>query len=232
MGSTDRSGRPRIYVLQNGPFHLDDNPVDLVRDAQGDVIPVRPGAVLCRCGRSARQPFCDGTHVKIGFSGEKETDGSRDRRKSYVGRRITIHDNRAVCSHAAYCTDLLPAVFRRYNRPWIDADGAPIDEIIRIVEMCPSGALSYSIDGVEYRDLDRGPRIVVAETGPYEVTGWVELVDVPWHREVSREHYTLCRCGASRNKPFCDGAHWQAGDVFCEKKGAPPVEEANNNTPG
>ena len=60
-------------------------------------------------------------------------------------------------------------------------------------------------------DQNRAPAIQVTKDGPYRVTGSVELAEVDWGEGVSREPYTLCRCGASRNKPFCDGGHWDAG---------------------
>ncbi len=81
--------------------------------------------------------------------------------------------------------------------------------IIAQVRRCPSGALSYSIDGVEHRHQDPAPAILVSKNGPYVVTGGIELIVDEWGEEASKEHYTLCRCGGSKNKPFCDGTHWQ-----------------------
>jgi CDGSH-type Zn-finger protein len=54
------------------------------------------------------------------------------------------------------------------------------------------------------------PAVEVTDNGPYAVTGGVELADAKWGEGASRERYTLCRCGMSRNKPFCDGSHWDA----------------------
>lgn len=93
------------------------------------------------------------------------------------------------------------------EKPWILPDAASADEIIRVIQTCPSGALSYSVDGVEHRDHAGGAAIMVAPDGPYNVSGGVELFDTDFVGGASREHYTLCRCGGSANKPFCDGAH-------------------------
>jgi CDGSH-type Zn-finger protein len=163
---------------------------------------------LCRCGGSAKKPFCNGTHSKLGFSSQKVADGTKDKRQDYIGKGITVHDNRSICSHAGFCTDRLASVFRLKTKPWIDPDGAQVEEIIEAVKRCPSGALSYSIGGVEHRDQDRDPMITVSKDGPYLVTGGVTLEDESRAEAASKEHYTLCRCGASKNKPFCDGTHW------------------------
>ena len=87
-----------------------------------------------------------------------------------------------------------------------------MDEIIEVINKCPSGSLSYSIDGVEYRDQDRDPMITVSSDGPYYLVGGIEVVGhEPHGDEVSNEHCTLCRCGSSKNKPFCDGTHKDIG---------------------
>lgn len=207
--------KPRIACLSNGPYYLlhDATPVVVpnLRRAGGEPCATVRGVALCRCGGSRNKPFCDGTHGTIGFTDRKETDGAQDRRVNYAGKRITIHDNRGLCAHAGFCTDGLKAVFRMNQEPWIDPDGAGVEEIIETIRRCPSGALSYSIEGVEQRDQDREPLVTVTDDGPYAVTGGIELLGVAFGEGASTEHYTLCRCGASRNKPFCDGSHWQVG---------------------
>ena len=102
-------------------------------------------------------------------------------------------------------------MFRHHDAPWIDPDGAEVEEIIATIRKCPSGALSYAIDGVEADAPDRSPMITVTDNGPYALAGGVELMGVKFAQGASTEHYTLCRCGASKNKPFCDGSHWDVG---------------------
>jgi hypothetical protein len=109
------------------------------------------------------------------------------------------------------CTDRLKTVFRIEGKPWIDPDGAGVEAIVETIEKCPSGALSYSIDGIEYRHREREPMVNITDDGPYAVTGAIELIGVTFGEGASKEHYTLCRCGASKNKPFCDGSHWSIG---------------------
>jgi CDGSH-type Zn-finger protein len=162
---------------------------------------------LCRCGGSKNKPFCDGTHAQIGFTDEKAADRVADQRDNYEGEGITVHDNRGICAHAARCTNGLPEVFRGGTEPFVDASAAPADKIQETIEQCPSSALSYSVGGTEHRDRDSLPIILVAPNGPYAVRGGADL-DAQSGEGASQEHFALCRCGQSQNKPFCSGAHW------------------------
>jgi len=205
---------PKIACLPNGPYYLlndpDPSPVPNLRRASGDDCVTVRGVALCRCGGSNNKPFCDGTHGTIGFNSRNTADPSKNRRKANAGKLITILDNRAICSHSAICTDELKSVFRHHDRPWIDPDGAAVEEIIATIKKCPSGALGYAIDGVEALPPQRPPLVTVTDNGPYAVTGGIELPGVEFGEGASKEHYTLCRCGESKNKPFCDGSHWDA----------------------
>ena len=110
-----------------------------------------------------------------------------------------------------------------------------MDEIIQSVRACPSGALSYAVDGVEARnqvDQNRPASIEVSKDGPYRITGALGLVDehgddVPRAEGSSREHFSLCRCGHSQNKPFCSGMHWstQFRDPTAESSHEPTLFE-------
>jgi CDGSH-type Zn-finger protein len=212
---SDARQTPKLACLPNGPYYLlnDMTPAavpNLRRANDAPCANVR-GVALCRCGGSANKPFCDGTHGTSGFTDQRTADDTRDRRVSYTGKRITIHDNRGICAHAGFCTDRLKSVFRMRQEPWIDPDAASAEEIIETIDKCPSGALSYTIDSVEYRDHDREPMVTITNDGPYAITGGIELIGVAFGDGASKEHYTLCRCGASKNKPFCDGSHWAVG---------------------
>src|SRR5262249_14162920 len=128
----------------------------------------------------------------------------------------TLHDNRGTCAHSGFCTDRLATVFHLGKEPYVTPSGARFDEIVQIVRQCPSGALSFGISGREAReqvDVVRPPAIEVTRNGPYSVTGAIPLADedgvpVARHAGASLEHYSLCRCGQSHNKPFCSGMHW------------------------
>jgi uncharacterized Fe-S cluster protein YjdI len=98
----------------------------------------------------------------------KRKNISKYKKKSYVGQKITIHDNRSICSHAAYCIENLSSVFKVDHRSWINTDNASTEEIIETIKKCPSRALSYSIYGIEYNEIEgRDPMITVSKDGHY-----------------------------------------------------------------
>ena len=198
--------KPTIESTKNGPFKV-SNITDL-KNYKKEPIDSKPLTFLCRCGGSGNKPFCDGTHVKNGFTDEKDPERQPDKMDNYEGSKLTIHDNRGVCSHRGYCTDNAPKVFRMKDEPWIDPEGMDTDEAVRVIETCPSGALSYTRDGVLHKDVNRGPGIVVTKDGPYDVVGGPEFNDAEGNKPESKEHYALCRCCHSKNKPFCSGQHW------------------------
>lgn len=202
------SDRPTIECKPDGPY-LVRNLEDL-RDASGNRLDAKPDMALCRCGGSARKPFCDGTHRKNGFSGARLSDPGADRREDYRAPGITIHDNRSICAHAGRCTDGLASVFKYGSEPWIDPEAGAVEAIVETIRQCPSGALSYTLDGADGGEPPGTPAITVTKDGPYAVAG-VRLVGQAWAQGASQVRYTLCRCGGSRNKPFCDGTHWSIG---------------------
>lgn len=200
---------PKISMIKNGPYKVER--LQKFTNSRGEAIAIKPVIILCRCGASQNKPFCDGSHARIGFTDEKNENRVPDKKDTYKGKSITIHDNRGICSHAGFCTDNLPGVFRTGIEPWIDPDKADIEEIKRIIRMCPSGALSYTEHDTEINEFHDNGEIHIAKNGPYYVRGGIELSDGDLGDAASKEHYTLCRCGKSGNKPRCDGSHWYAG---------------------
>ena len=208
MTDSNADSKPSISLAPNGPCIVKN--LATFTGVDGAAIETKPVLALCRCGKSGARPFCDGTHAKVGFTGDRQDDRVADQRDSYAGDKITVHDNRGICSHAASCSEMQPKVFRGGVEPWIDpngADPAAIDEIVRV---CPSGALASTKGDVEHLDQDRAPAIGIMRHGPFAIEGGIELEGVDWLEGASREHYVLCRCGHSKNKPFCDGTHWYA----------------------
>ena len=199
------SEKPIIVFTKYEPYLVVD--LETFRDHQGKALKADPVMALCRCGASRHKPLCDGSHHKARFSGEKSPDRVKDRVVEYRGKKITILDNRGVCAHDKACVRNLPSVFNDKKRIWIDPNGARPEEIIETIKKCPSGALSYKIGDTRYQDLERSALIRVKKDGPLEVEGYIGLKDDMGSTPEAREHYTLCRCGQSKNKPFCDGTH-------------------------
>ncbi len=200
-----------IQAQVNGPYLVTN--ADTIRNWLGERIPSWPQMALCRCGGSKIKPFCDGTHIQINFTDHKDPKRVRDQQDTYVGQQLTVLDNRGTCAHSGFCTDRLSSVFHLGKEPFVSPSGARLDDIIRAVRACPSGALSYALDGHQAIDQERQPAIDIAKDGPYRITGAIPLTDgqgniEPRNEGASREHYSLCRCGHSQNKPFCSGMHW------------------------
>lgn len=138
-----------IQTAQNGPYLVTNLP-RLMSHLGLESRPA-PQLALCRCGQSAVKPLCDGSHAGSGFTGAKDPKRVADRRDTYRGQQVTVLDNRGICQHAGYCTDRLATVFRAGQEPFVAPSGGRMDEIIRAVRDCPSGALSYAFGGTEAR---------------------------------------------------------------------------------
>ena len=204
----DKSKMTSITPLENGPLEVDGDV--LMKNSTGNQIKTKEKFYLCRCGHSLEKPFCDGTHRKRSFSSQNPRHRIADRRDVYAGMKITIFDNRGICSHAGHCTDQLPNVFQQQQNPWIRPDEATAGEIEKVIKMCPSGALAFRKDEIKtidfFEDLPT-PEIITEKNGPYRIQGKVEITGLDSGMDASKDHFALCRCGASKNKPRCDGAH-------------------------
>ena len=198
---------PSITAIKDGMLVAKDLPLV---DADGNQIAPHGVHRLCRCGRSGNKPFCDDTHKTFEWSTAKQDGRVPRKEETYEGKQLTILDDRGICSHAGFCTDRLAAVFDNGKEPWIDPDGAEADEIKRVIRTCPSGALSYAEGDTVVDTFGQDAEIEVAAAGPLRVRGGPELKAAGDDADAPRstEHYALCRCGASKNKPFCDGTHW------------------------
>ncbi len=210
----DRRAVPtRIVVIPNGPYLVSGEVA--VHEATGALRKSTGTCVLCRCGGSPTKPFCDGTHARIGFNGTESADHGliAERRKAYpTPDGLTVYDDRTRCAHFGQCTDRLPTAFGVSDDAFVDPDAAPSQDIARVSAGCPSGALSFALPGqtdpVESHERASIHPII---DGPYRVRGGIQVVGADGAGYEVRERQTLCRCGQSRNKPFCDGSHWYAG---------------------
>lgn len=196
--------KPVITPTPNGPYVVKDLPA--LANQKGPIEMAKSTIALCRCGKSANKPFCDGAHSASGFSSDKQEDRREDAVDRYEGGGIAIEHNRGVCAHSARCTDGLPGVFKYGQEPWIDPAGATTAEIVEAVNRCPSGALRLVVEGSvdESREDVGEPAVFVASNGPYVLTG-VELKDAELGKGANSNRLTLCRCGQSKKNRSATG---------------------------
>ncbi len=213
---------PSVVVSKNGPY-LVSGGVPLARqtivaDAQGgsqswqasEPIPTPPQYALCRCGHSKSKPFCDGSHTAVGFDGTETASREpyREQAERMEGPELDLTDAEPLCAFARFCDP--------HGKVWNQVERTDEAEVratfVRQVNHCPSGrlvawerskplehALPVSIGIIE----DPPERV----SGPLWLRGGVQLVAGDGFRYERRNRVTLCRCGASKNKPFCDGSH-------------------------
>jgi CDGSH-type Zn-finger protein len=163
---------------------------------------------LCRCGESARKPFCDGTHAKVGFTAEDTAAGTyAERSNSLGGTGMTVRDDRSICVHAGFCGTRVTNVWKSVGAT---EESTVRAQVISMVEKCPSGALTYEIAGAETEPLFPAA-VGVVDDGPLWVTGGLSVTTSEGRQLETRNRVTLCRCGHSANKPLCDGSHKAAG---------------------
>ena len=217
----------RITVIKDGPY-LVEGAVPLAEQViepnedgeswewrEGERYDVPGEYRLCRCGATRTPPFCDGSEERIGFDGT-ETAGQVPYLEVAVvtaGPRVTLTDAPALCAKARFCMargDAWNAVARD------DPEAAALAR--RLVAHCPSGRLATWRGEPDGRlgpdgEPDLEPSIGLVEvpakgvSGPIWVRGGVPVVSADGTEYETRNRRTLCRCGQSRNKPFCDGSH-------------------------
>jgi CDGSH-type Zn-finger protein/uncharacterized Fe-S cluster protein YjdI len=124
----------------------------------------------------------------------------------YEADDIVVEYEAKRCIHAAKCVNGLPEVFDPKRRPWVDPKRAPVEQIAKVVATCPTGALR--VKGVQELPPETN-EVLVEEDGPVYVKGEIRLSTSQGTSEETR--IALCRCGASKNKPFCDNSHEEAG---------------------
>lgn len=132
----------------------------------------------------------------------------KDIKKEYSNGELTIVWQPAKCIHSAICVQSLPKVYDPKAKPWIKMDNATTQALIDQVDKCPSGALSYYLNGEEkITETTPETKIDVRENGPLLVYGALSVTDKNVTTETQNKATAFCRCGQSENKPYCDGTH-------------------------
>jgi CDGSH-type Zn-finger protein/ferredoxin len=201
----------KITLVPNGPILLKAEGEDYpnLQTGDGGSLAVEKPTGLCRCGASANKPFCDGAHAGCDYSDENHCQN--DELKDFQAPGVTVHFNRSICSGAAACVRNLPDVFKSDGEDWIQPGNASVEDVIETVRRCPSGALTFTLDGKTEMKQESGISVRIVPNGPYEIKGPVEFDAPRWSRNASKTNFALCRCGMSKNAPFCDYTHGEEG---------------------
>ncbi len=178
---------------------------------RGDDVETSESFSLCRCGASENKPFCDGTHNSIGFNGRETANRAptATRRERYEGPGIVMTDDKTLCYHAGFCV-------REHAKAWSlveqAEDTAARALLVDMIEKCPSGRLEYfepPDEAAVEQTLEQ--EVGIVDDGPLWVRGGIPVQGSDGETYEVRNRVTLCRCGASNNKPFCDGEHSKIG---------------------
>jgi CDGSH-type Zn-finger protein len=218
------TGAMKITVTKDGPFIVTGGvPLieqEICNDDEGycrtwkttRTWPVQEQYALCRCGRSKNKPFCDGTHAQLPFNGT-ETAGSEPylRHPRVIrGPELDLLDHENLCVHARFCMRAGGIWNLTKQSALPEARDTAIEEACN----CPSGRLVIrdSVTGKDIEpDLEKSIVIIEypakGEHGPLWVRGGIPVISADGRPYTIRNRLTLCRCGKSGNKPFCDGSH-------------------------
>lgn len=130
-------------------------------------------------------------------------------KKEYSNGELTVVWKPDLCIHSGQCVKQLPNVYRPKAKPWIDVQQASTEALIRQINTCPSGALTYYLNEEKMKEKENNPNVkaTVFENGPLVFNGEFTLVDTAGNEEIKKKSTAFCRCGASSNKPYCDGTH-------------------------
>ena len=128
--------------------------------------------------------------------------------KEYSNGVVTIGWKPKACIHSGICVKGLPEVFQPKERPWIKIDATSTEALIQQVKACPSGALSYYMNANENKEAETlEAKVEVIENGPLLIYGTLKVTHKDGKEELKNKTTAFCRCGASKNKPYCDGEH-------------------------
>ena len=214
----------KVTVIKNVPYLVSGNlplskTISIVGSEglpeewkQGKKYPEQENYVLCRCGNSQHKPYCDGTHLKVGFNGEETASKKQyiDQTEIIHGPELDLTDAKKFCSNARFCQLSGDTWHNVKKSDYLNARNIAIKTACN----CPSGRLvawdkktktPYEKKFEPSIEIIEDPQIKVS--GPIWLKGGIELQSSDGTKYESRNRMTLCRCGKSNNKPFCDGSH-------------------------
>ena len=225
MSEDTQPTTPYVVVKENGPYRV-HGPIDVAYQliaaddeganwtwVQGETVKTTASFELCRCGHSSNKPFCDGTHLTFDFDGTETAsrDSYESQAEVFDGPSMQLADAESLCAFARFC-DGHGSVWQLVSET---SDHETREMTAHEATHCPAGRLvahdKESLGAAIEPDL--APAIGVIEDRPLGVSGglWlrggIEVRSADGTPYPVRNRQVLCRCGASGNKPFCDGSH-------------------------
>ena len=216
-----------IRITENGPYVVEgsvplsrqtiatNDDGDSVGWTQGEQIEARSSYNLCRCGQSGTKPFCDGSHLRVGFDGTETANRApySEQARVFRGPTLNMSDEPALCASGRFCDPNGDA--------WhlVRKEGDAAAQLTsRQAGLCPSGRIiAWTKETNVAIEPRLEPSVGLVEdpsqgvAGPIWVRGGVPVFGADGETYEVRNRVTLCRCGASENKPFCDGSHVTVG---------------------
>jgi len=221
----DDGDKKRIRIVKDGPYLVSggvrlNEKIITPKGNQYELIDGRELTqsdfyALCRCGKSKKAPFCDGSHEKEGFDGSEcaEKDSYSDRARVFSGPGLSMRDD-GRCAVARFC-------HRNNGTAWVLVKNSDCEEnkteAIQAACECPAGRLTAINEAGKEIEPVLEPSLNIVQDPENEmsagifVTGNIPIESVDGSVYEIRNRTALCRCGKSRNKPFCDGTHISAG---------------------
>lgn len=213
----------RIRITKDGPYLVTggvplskqtiicDSDEESLKWEQDEPFEDRESCGLCRCGQSGRKPFCDGSHSTVNFDGTEVASRNNyaEDAERIVGPALELDDVKPLCSEARFC--------HRAGGEWNLVKYDDPEKVALVIEessLCPSGRYVAVEKGARRAiEPELPPSIGFVEdptlgvSGPIWVRGGIQLEGADGFEYEARNRMTLCRCGESKNKPFCDGSH-------------------------
>ncbi len=225
--NTAGKDNPKYYIkiTEDGPYLLYGIPMIsqeiIVQDEDGDSWSYQKGKVfkcekdpcaLCRCGQSDNKPFCDGRHKKVSWDPQETASKEPIMRKAQAidGPSLVLYDNKEYCAYARFCD--------AYGNVWNLVELATSEDDKKLIQHevshCPAGRLMlYDKQKKKFYEPKFDPSVAIIEdpilkiSGPIWVRGGIRIESADGSSYEVRNRVTLCRCGNSSNKPFCDASH-------------------------
>jgi CDGSH-type Zn-finger protein len=224
------SSQKKIKIVENGPYAVSGGiPLyqqNIVTDEAGHTkelidekeFPAKDNYILCRCGESKKKPYCDGSHNDINFDGTETASRIPyiEKAEIYEGPELSLTDTHELCDHSRFC--LRSGGIRKLIQN--SEDPGARQTAIEEAMICPSGRLVLwdKKTGKPF-EKEFEPSIVLIHDeqkkceGPLWVRGKIPIISSDGTEYEKRNRVTLCRCGKSENKPYCDGSHWMTADM-------------------